>query len=130
MAEASEEGDSSGTPPALAERARPTRRYLVKWQGLTYDQCTWEEEADVPREAIEAYHQREAQFLERCALTKPHFGHAHGESSGAAIDVGRNAWHLPQLFLCRALNVPHLSHFHVLLPVLSPAVVPCRCACR
>lgn len=31
----------------MAEREDSDKRYLVKWEGLPYAECTWETEADV-----------------------------------------------------------------------------------
>lgn len=56
---------SSGDGDGADTDGYPNRRYFVKWLGLTYDQCTWEIEDDVPQQHIDEYHQREAAFAKR-----------------------------------------------------------------
>jgi hypothetical protein len=39
----------------VAEREGCATRYLVKWEGLPYAECTWEAEEDVSRAAHRFY---------------------------------------------------------------------------
>lgn len=65
--EAEDEGESGSE---LSYRKPPANevagtRYLVKWGGLTYDQCTWEDAEDVDGGLIAEFRAREAAFVAR-----------------------------------------------------------------
>ena len=97
-------GVVGAAPDPAHSRAAPTVRYLTKWTGLGYDQCTWESVDVVPAELVADFRRRDREAAIRAASSRDAKEGGAGQSSDS--QKTSEEWRLvPAGTLCEGMEL-------------------------